>query len=439
DPQDIVSVLLADATNKVVAGQLTEPRYGSALAAYQRVLEIDAHNVDAKRGVQSLVAHHLGLARQFLARNQTSKAKEHLETVHRIEPRNSIASRLRLQLDRREQRLTVTALLADANAKWSTGERTEQAADSALALYQKILTIEPGNFSAQSGIQNIINHHASLLNQALMENRTAAAKKHLRIIEDIKPQYTHASKLHAQIAAREQAIEIAGLLARADDKLAAGQLALADYQQVLTLDADNARAKSGIREIIQHHLDSANDFLAKNQTQQAEQQLIALEDIEPDNAEAAQIRARIKSAAEKARRQRIEKERKAALLETEKEKQRTQTAARNVVAPTDIAFVNGLFMEFKLALEHRNLERLQRVARLSADKHEFIVYLFGRHKVIGVRVSDLALEPDGTASATMTIEKLITATGDTVIPAPSWQQSRLITAKEGDSWRKIEW
>ena len=105
----------------------------------------------------------------------------------------------------------------------------------------------------------------------------------------------------------------------------------------------------------------------------------------------------------------------------------------------DIEVISELINEFERAFESRDLRRLERTANLSQGKRELLRQVFRNYSVIEVSISDLALlGGQGSASATMTVTKLLDHDGNRVIPG-AWKDQQLVTRKRVGEWQKFEW
>jgi len=114
-------------------------------------------------------------------------------------------------------------------------------------------------------------------------------------------------------------------------------------------------------------------------------------------------------------------------------------AARPTPSRPDIEVIGQLINEFERAFESRDLRRLERTANLSQGKRELLRQVFRNYSVIEVSISDLALlGGQGSASATMTVTKLLDHDGNRVIPG-AWKDQQLVTRKRVGEWQKFEW
>ena len=105
----------------------------------------------------------------------------------------------------------------------------------------------------------------------------------------------------------------------------------------------------------------------------------------------------------------------------------------------NIEIISELINEFERAFESRDLGRLERTANLSQGKRELLEQVFRNYSLIEVSISDLALlGAKGSASAKMTVTRLLDHDGNRVLPG-AWKEQQLVTRKRTGRWQKFEW
>jgi serine/threonine protein kinase len=206
-------------------------------------------------------------------------------------------------------------------------------------------------------------------------------------------------------------------------------------------------------------LEAENQALERALAEQAAREQAALERAAAEQAAreraAEEQAAKERAAAEQAARERAAAERAAAERVAARERaaahrKSQQLAASKVAAPgpdvaksapgrTDIEVISELINEFERAFESRDMRRLERTANLSQGKRELLQQVFRNYSVIEVSISDLALlGAQGSASAKMTVTKLLDHDGNRVIPG-AWKDQQLVTRKRVGEWQKFEW
>jgi serine/threonine protein kinase len=131
--------------------------------------------------------------------------------------------------------------------------------------------------------------------------------------------------------------------------------------------------------------------------------------------------------------------RRASQLAASKAAETGSGIARSAPGRSDIEVISELINEFERAFESRDMRRLERTANLTAGKRELLQQVFRNYAVIEVSISDLALlGAQGSASARMTVTKLLDHEGNRVIPG-AWKDQQLVTRKHVGEWQKFEW
>jgi len=101
---------------------------------------------------------------------------------------------------------------------------------------------------------------------------------------------------------------------------------------------------------------------------------------------------------------------------------------------------NEALANFKAGYESRDLQRLKQITGMSENKAGFLRQIFSAYQTIEVEISNRSQTDDGqSASAVVTITKLIDKNNNLVVPGEQWKKANLRLQKEGDSWGKIIW
>ena len=156
-----------------------------------------------------------------------------------------------------------------------------------------------------------------------------------------------------------------------------------------------------------------------------------------EKARLAKIERDRKAKAEKDRLAKITRDRKA-----KAEKDRLAKLAKAVPPrppmPADINTVQKKFQEFKKAYEGHDFDTLRKMTVMSKSTERIVNQILQQYKMINVSVSGFTINSQ-TASAKVTITKLIDGKGDTVFPSDRWRQTDIKISKEGNKWGKIIW
>ena len=104
----------------------------------------------------------------------------------------------------------------------------------------------------------------------------------------------------------------------------------------------------------------------------------------------------------------------------------------------DVEVVGEILSKLKKAYEGHNMAGLHQIADMSEGRTRFLQQLFKDYPTIRVSIADFSLTSD-SATAIVSITKLIDKNGETSTPGDKWKQSKIIIRKEGGEWGKIIW
>jgi len=106
----------------------------------------------------------------------------------------------------------------------------------------------------------------------------------------------------------------------------------------------------------------------------------------------------------------------------------------------DFEVVRSQLHRFKQAFEQHDLQKLEQISTLSAERRNLLKMIFQEYRDIEVSISDISMiASENSVLATVTINKLHTYSGDQVIPAGHWRQSKVAIYKKGGQLGKINW
>ena len=277
-PDTQLNTLLSDAQRALEAGRLDGSDGTSALEQFRAVLREDPDNALALAGVREVGLRLVAQARAALDAGDRATARARLD-----------AARVVLQggaeIDAVEQDLAalaskdseVSALLEQAIAARDAGRLTD-AADSAAALFARVLAADPGNGIARKGIDDIVGVLDAQARAALGEGRLADAEAIAMRIEAVSPGHATVPALRGQVAdaraAAAKALEDA--LSAGEARLRSGNLlapandsARFHFEQALAREPGNARARAGLARVGAALLVQANAALEAGDAQTA--------------------------------------------------------------------------------------------------------------------------------------------------------------------------
>ena len=151
--------LLARAERQVAAAYLTEPANDNAFDTYRRILEIDPGNVQATRGINSIVQRLLGVAQSAALAGENDKASRFIEKVRAINPQAAGLTEAERVVDQWSEMAINQHLqeqLEAASAALEAGRLTGPGDPNALSLFNRVLELDPASEAARQGKRLVV-------------------------------------------------------------------------------------------------------------------------------------------------------------------------------------------------------------------------------------------------------------------------------------------
>ena len=215
--------LLAQAERQLKINHLTQPDENNAYSSYQKVLAMDANNIQAIQGIERIANLFEAKATQ---RKQGSAWRESLVFVQqglKIQPEHAglrqlhteVTLRLAEASNQNEKRpqAEVASWLEQAERQWKKSFLTFPENDNAYNSYRKVLELDPNNDTATQGIQRIVSYFEAMAEQS---KRDGAWKESLTFVDQglkVAPEHrglllllhevTQAKKLNDKSAGQE--------------------------------------------------------------------------------------------------------------------------------------------------------------------------------------------------------------------------------------------
>ncbi len=245
-----VAALLNRAGKAARDGNLTGPGKDSALALVLDAAQIAPDDKRVRAALSRLHARLVAQAQQALSTNDAEGARADLAALRQLPgPQDDLAS-LAARIDAAAR---VQPLLEQASTLVQQGKLEGKGEDNALALYRKVLGLDPENVVARQGLRRV---QRAVLDRALAaaaQNDDAAADVALADAAAILPSSPALADARRRIAAMRRG-RADNLMAQAETALDAGNLALA---QKLTDEAGALGAPTGA---FQSQLQSAREY-----------------------------------------------------------------------------------------------------------------------------------------------------------------------------------
>ena len=257
-PNTELNDILARAQKALDAGNLDGNQGNSARELFQSARTLDSDNDIARRGMRDVGDKLLERARDALKRNDPGLARQAVAAARELlgggmgieEIEKSIAA-----LD--AHGTEAEALLTQAQAAFDGGQLLGE--NGAVALYQRALAGDEGSALARAGINRSIDALAVQARGAFASNDLVTAASRIEDIARILPAYPELPDLRARLASLRDAAAN-GLekdLTQGEAQLRAGRFtgsadsAQSLFESALQRDANNARAKAGLRRVAQ--------------------------------------------------------------------------------------------------------------------------------------------------------------------------------------------
>ncbi|MGH8122561.1 MAG: protein kinase domain-containing protein, partial [Rudaea sp.] len=299
-PKTELNSLVARAHKALDEGHLIGNSGDSARELFQSARAIDPDNDQARQGLNQVGERLLDDARNALTHNDLATVHTDLAAAEEILGGGDKVEELKNALHAAETHGTEAEdLLKRAAAALSAGRLL--GADSASALYRRVLDADAGNALAKDGMEKVAKAQADSVREAIAQGNADQANQRIADLAQLAPNQPAIPELRAALAQMQHSDAKAQdqQLARAeaalhDNKIAGGNGALALFQAVLKRDANNARAKAGLRKIGLALAAQASVQLDANNLPAAETALRQAEALAGDAAEVKSTRARLR-------------------------------------------------------------------------------------------------------------------------------------------------
>ena len=172
-----VEATLRRATDALRAGRLDQAE-NSALVLFQRVLEGDPANEIAIKGVDDTVAALLVRADESFAQARFNESARILSVVSKLRPDDPGIPLLKAKLDSGRE---VGMLLAEAQRLATAGKLIEPPGENAAEIYRSVLSRDPQNVAAQTGLTRV---EAELVNRASQAAETGNYNESERLLAE---------------------------------------------------------------------------------------------------------------------------------------------------------------------------------------------------------------------------------------------------------------
>jgi formylglycine-generating enzyme required for sulfatase activity len=247
-----IGALLDKADQAAAQGKLTGSGDDTATALVLQAAAIDPKDTHVRAALSNLHARLFADAQQALAANDTDTARTDLAALKRLPESSDDAKSLAARISSADE---VRPLLEQAAALMQSGRMEGTGEDNALAVYRKVLALDPENAVARQGMEQVQRAALDRALTAAAQNQDAKADAALEQAASILPSSSALADTRARIEAM-RGQRGASLLTQAQSALDAGNLDLAEKlaQQAQAL-GDTAQVQAFLK-----HLQDARTY-----------------------------------------------------------------------------------------------------------------------------------------------------------------------------------
>jgi serine/threonine protein kinase len=268
--QELVQGLLAQAKLDIANNRILEPEDDSAVYRYKKVLTLQPDNEDARQGLGALTKRYENLINTTIDEKSWKQAKQQIQELKQITNDPEVIKPLQARLKDYEKQLKAIAKHLDQADRYLKRNRlTRPKSANALALYTKVLEIDPDNKRANKGVNKIVGKLSDFMRDQIKSGRISNAENTYKKIESIDPTAPVLAEAESKLSAIvERRKSVTKLLKTAERDFIRGNLtrpagknAYDRYRKVLRISPSNKEAREGIDRIYGYYVSSYYQYL----------------------------------------------------------------------------------------------------------------------------------------------------------------------------------
>ena len=304
-PSTELNSLIARGDKALADGRLIGNQNDSARELFQAAHTLDPDNEQARAGLNRVGARLVEQANAAIVRGDFATARTDLAAATEVLGGGAEIEELKTRLRAAETRNTQSAdLLARGDKALADGKLL--GTGSAAEAYQHVLDADGANALAMNGLKKVAAALAQQAREAIAAGNADLANERVGELTQLAPNDPAIPELRAGLAnqradsnqAQEQQLARAEAQQRAG-KIAGDDGALALFLAVIKRDANNARARAGLRKIAQGLIVQANAALDEDNGAQADRLLQQAETAAPDSPDLRAARTRLRETRER--------------------------------------------------------------------------------------------------------------------------------------------
>lgn len=292
-PETRAQTLEADAALALAAGRLTAVDGQGARELYEAALAVDPDRSSARAGLMRVGYAGLTQARAAMLGGRFDQAHRQLDLARELAvPRAQVDALARELREREAADAGIERLLTDAVAARQRG-RLDDGDDSALALYQRVLELQPNHTAALEGREDVL---ADLLQDAAKLLADGALVQGAQLVNRSQAADPGHVGLPDALARLNQAIDQRRLAADRDLRAQRLTAALQGYRDLLVASPGDVGAQQGINKVVASHARRSEQLASDFRFAEAEAALRQAAEIDAGSAVVADARRHLQRA-----------------------------------------------------------------------------------------------------------------------------------------------
>lgn len=289
-PDTRIEQLRSEAALALSQGVLTSPDGRGARELYEAALALDPDRVEAREGLAQVGRAAIAEARRAIADRRYADAHRWIAFARELAMPRATVDAVAAQLRHEEAAVaSVERLLERAGAARAAG-RLAGGDDAALARYQRVLALEPGNVRALEGREDTL---ADLVQQARGDLENGAIADAAAMLRTVQAADAGHADLPAAIEQLAGALDARRRRAAQQLRRNRPELALTIYREVLEAQPDDPVALRGVASVADAYAMRSERFASDFRFREASEALEAARKVAPTAVSIARAEAHV--------------------------------------------------------------------------------------------------------------------------------------------------
>lgn len=286
-PDTRAQQLRADAASALAEGRLTSPDGKGARELYEAALALDPDRMDARQGLARVGQAALAQGRDAVVAGHYADAHRSLALAQELAVPRAQTERLAKELRAREAVDSGGDEWLARAAQARRDGRLEGDANAALAMYQRVLTVQPNNVQALEGREDTLADLLQAARKVLARGDLAAAASQIHRVQQADPGHVDLPDALAELARQVNKRHL-----QSAEDLRRGRLpaALEGYRGLLAANPEDSEAERGVSQVADAYAARSEKLASDFRFQEAQAALSEAEAISPDAASVGEAR-----------------------------------------------------------------------------------------------------------------------------------------------------